>query len=150
MSSSSFGNSTGSTNSTPVTSSAGPTPKMCGNVVPTPAPPASTHSESESLKRSSSIPLHHSTPSTSHGLPPSKKHKLSSSFRDISLADAAKHGTLTDFAYFDKVCCLETSGNLNKHKSTLMQYDCLMKSICVIKFSAVHLTLIGLGQNANI
>nr|CAI5849844.1 unnamed protein product [Callosobruchus analis] len=36
--------------------------------------------------------------------PPPKKHKISSSSgRDVSLSDAAKYGTLNDFAFFDKV-----------------------------------------------
>lgn len=35
--------------------------------------------------------------------PPPKKHKLSSC-RDVSLSEAAKYGTLTEYAFFDKVC----------------------------------------------
>uniref|UniRef100_A0A1B6LK83 Paired amphipathic helix protein Sin3a n=1 Tax=Graphocephala atropunctata TaxID=36148 RepID=A0A1B6LK83_9HEMI len=84
-----------------------PPVKLC-NMVPTP-PASSPHVEPSApptLKRSPSITLHHTTPSTSQHTshhPPAKKHKLSSSFRDVSLADAAKYGTLTDFAFFDKV-----------------------------------------------
>lgn len=36
--------------------------------------------------------------------PPPKKHKLSSSCRDVSLSEAGKYGTLNDYAFFDKVC----------------------------------------------
>lgn len=36
--------------------------------------------------------------------PPPKKHKISSSScRDVTLAEAAKYGTLSDYAFFDKV-----------------------------------------------
>lgn len=35
--------------------------------------------------------------------PPPKKHKISSSSRDISLSEAGKYGTLNDYAFFDKV-----------------------------------------------
>ncbi|CAH1169902.1 unnamed protein product [Phaedon cochleariae] len=35
--------------------------------------------------------------------PPPKKHKLSSSCRDVSLSEAGKYGTLNDYAFFDKV-----------------------------------------------
>lgn len=36
-------------------------------------------------------------------VPPTKKHKMSSSCRDVSLAEASKYGTLNDYAFFDKV-----------------------------------------------
>lgn len=35
--------------------------------------------------------------------PPPKKHKMSSSCRDVTLAEAAKYGELNDYAFFDKV-----------------------------------------------
>ena len=38
-----------------------------------------------------------------HGPPPPKKHKVASA-RDVSVADVGKHGTLNDYAFFDKVC----------------------------------------------
>jgi hypothetical protein len=38
-----------------------------------------------------------------HGPPPPKKHKVAS-VRDISIAEVGKHGTLNDYAFFDKVC----------------------------------------------
>ncbi|KAJ8947934.1 hypothetical protein NQ314_008527 [Rhamnusium bicolor] len=34
--------------------------------------------------------------------PPPKKHKLSSSCRDVSLSEAGKYGTLNDYTFFDK------------------------------------------------
>lgn len=36
-----------------------------------------------------------------HGGPPAKKHKMAS-LRDVSLAEAGKYGSLTDYAFFDK------------------------------------------------
>ncbi|XP_054279983.1 paired amphipathic helix protein Sin3b isoform X2 [Macrosteles quadrilineatus] len=97
-------------NSSSVSPSPSPVPvKLC-----TPAPTTVTttphveppHSAQPGLKRSPSITLHHSSPSTSHHTtqhPPAKKHKPNFAFRDISLSEAAKFGTLTDFAFFDKV-----------------------------------------------
>lgn len=35
--------------------------------------------------------------------PPPKKHKLSTSCRDVTLSEAGKYGTLNDYAFFDKV-----------------------------------------------
>lgn len=35
--------------------------------------------------------------------PPQKKHKISSSSRDVTLAEAGKYGSLNDYAFFDKV-----------------------------------------------
>lgn len=35
--------------------------------------------------------------------PPPKKHKLSTSCRDVTLAEAGKYCTLSDYAFFDKV-----------------------------------------------
>lgn len=35
--------------------------------------------------------------------PPPKKHKMSSSCRDVTLAEAAKYGSLNEYAFFDKV-----------------------------------------------
>ncbi|XP_057664954.1 paired amphipathic helix protein Sin3b isoform X1 [Diorhabda carinulata] len=35
--------------------------------------------------------------------PPPKKHKISSTCRDVSLSEAGKYGTLNDYAFFDKV-----------------------------------------------
>lgn len=62
--------------------------------------------QSSGLKRSpsfSSQPVHHqSSTSGHHHHPPTKKHKLSS-FKDVSLAEVGKYGTLNDFAFFDKV-----------------------------------------------
>lgn len=40
--------------------------------------------------------------------PPPKKHKLSSSCRDVSLSEAGKYGTLNDYAFFDKVSRIYT------------------------------------------
>ncbi|XP_012282636.1 paired amphipathic helix protein Sin3a isoform X2 [Orussus abietinus] len=37
-----------------------------------------------------------------HGPPPPKKHKVAS-LRDVSMAEAAKYGSLNDYAFFDKV-----------------------------------------------
>ena len=37
-----------------------------------------------------------------HGPPPPKKHKVTSA-KDSSIADVAKHGTMQDYAFFDKV-----------------------------------------------
>lgn len=34
---------------------------------------------------------------------PPKKHKMSSSLRDVTLAEAGKYGNLNDYAFFDKV-----------------------------------------------
>ncbi|PSN32659.1 hypothetical protein C0J52_12290 [Blattella germanica] len=56
----------------------------------------SGHSGSGQVKRSPSFT---STPPT-HG-PPAKKHKMAS-LRDVSLAEAGKYGSLTDYAFFDK------------------------------------------------
>ncbi|KAG5894786.1 hypothetical protein JTB14_005222 [Gonioctena quinquepunctata] len=39
----------------------------------------------------------------SRDAPPPKKHKLSSTCRDVSLSEASKYGTLNDYAFFDKV-----------------------------------------------
>lgn len=36
-------------------------------------------------------------------VPSAKKVKYTSSFKDVSLAEAGKYGTLNDFAFFDKV-----------------------------------------------
>lgn len=41
-------------------------------------------------------------------VPPTKKHKMSSSCRDVSLAEASKYGTLNDYAFFDKVITTNT------------------------------------------
>ena len=58
----------------------------------------SGHSGSGQVKRSPSFST--SVPAT-HG-PPAKKHKMAS-LRDVSLAEAGKYGSLTDYAFFDKV-----------------------------------------------
>lgn len=63
--------------------------------------------QSSSLKRSpsfSSQPVHHQSSANAHHHhpTPAKKQKLSS-FKDVSLAEAGKYGTLNDFAFFDKV-----------------------------------------------
>ncbi|KAG8324934.1 Paired amphipathic helix protein Sin3a [Homalodisca vitripennis] len=108
--SSTFNNNTSASPSpSPVSTGTAPPAKMC-NLVHTPTPPSSSpHVEPavpQGLKRSPSMTLHHNSPSTSQHTthhPPAKKHKLSTSFRDVSLSDAAKYGTLTDFAFFDKV-----------------------------------------------
>ncbi|KAJ8675395.1 hypothetical protein QAD02_011181 [Eretmocerus hayati] len=56
------------------------------------------------LKRSPSFSTSMSTSNSHvpHGPPPPKKHKVTS-VRDISIAEAGKHGTLSDYAFFDKV-----------------------------------------------
>ncbi|XP_014223938.1 paired amphipathic helix protein Sin3a-like isoform X2 [Trichogramma pretiosum] len=61
------------------------------------------HSQNQ-LKRS---PSFNTTVTTSnshlpHGPPPPKKHKVAS-VRDLSIAEVGKHGTLADYAFFDKV-----------------------------------------------
>lgn len=38
-----------------------------------------------------------------HGPPPPKKHKVATSVRDVTIAEAAKYGSLNDYAFFDKV-----------------------------------------------
>ncbi|XP_043281981.1 paired amphipathic helix protein Sin3b isoform X2 [Venturia canescens] len=38
-----------------------------------------------------------------HGPPPPKKHKVAASVRDVTIAEAAKYGSLNDYAFFDKV-----------------------------------------------
>ncbi|XP_050306229.1 paired amphipathic helix protein Sin3b [Anthonomus grandis grandis] len=55
--------------------------------------------QSGSAKRSSSpySSYHH------RDAPPPKKHKVSPAFRDVSLSEAGKYGTLNDYAFFDKV-----------------------------------------------
>jgi hypothetical protein len=58
----------------------------------------SGHSSSGQVKRSPSFST--SAPAT-HGQP-TKKHKMAS-LRDVSLAEAAKYGSLNDYAFFDKV-----------------------------------------------
>lgn len=42
--------------------------------------------------------------------PPPKKHKMSSSCRDVTLAEAAKYGELNDYAFFDKVSTKNYAG----------------------------------------
>ena len=58
----------------------------------------SGHGSSGQVKRSPSFST--SAPAT-HGQP-TKKHKTAS-LRDVSLAEAAKYGSLNDYAFFDKV-----------------------------------------------
>ncbi|XP_023245695.1 paired amphipathic helix protein Sin3a isoform X2 [Copidosoma floridanum] len=50
-----------------------------------------------SMSTSNSHPLH-----GPHGPPPPKKHKVTT-VKDLSVADVGKHGTLNDYAFFDKV-----------------------------------------------
>ncbi|XP_031783367.1 paired amphipathic helix protein Sin3a isoform X2 [Nasonia vitripennis] len=61
------------------------------------------HSQGQ-LKRSPSFTTSISTGNshTPHGPPPPKKHKVASA-RDLSIAEAGKHGSLADYAFFDKV-----------------------------------------------
>lgn len=57
------------------------------------------------LKRSPSFSTSVSTGNShhlQHGQPPLKKHKVAS-MRDVSIAEAAKYGSLNDYAFFDKV-----------------------------------------------
>ena len=56
------------------------------------------------LKRSPSFTTSVATSNSHapHGPPPPKKHKAAST-RDVSIAEVGKHGTLTDYAFFDKV-----------------------------------------------
>ncbi|XP_058806955.1 paired amphipathic helix protein Sin3a isoform X2 [Phymastichus coffea] len=56
------------------------------------------------LKRSPSFSGSMATPNshTPHGPPPPKKHKVTSA-RDVSIAEVGKHGSLNDYAFFDKV-----------------------------------------------
>lgn len=58
----------------------------------------SGHSSSGQVKRSPSFSTSAPAP---HGQP-TKKHKMAS-LRDVSLAEAAKYGSLNDYAFFDKV-----------------------------------------------
>lgn len=53
------------------------------------------------LKRSSALQLNHFNRVQDRSEPPTKRHKTI--FRDISYADAARSGTLQDYAFFDKV-----------------------------------------------
>ncbi|CAG9766340.1 unnamed protein product [Ceutorhynchus assimilis] len=55
--------------------------------------------QSGSVKRSSPpySSYHH------RDMPPTKKHKVSPAYRDVTLSEAAKYGTLNDYAFFDKV-----------------------------------------------
>lgn len=53
------------------------------------------------IKRSPSMQINHLNRSHDRNEPPMKKHKPT--FRDVSFADAARSGTLQDFAFFDKV-----------------------------------------------
>ncbi|XP_063987548.1 paired amphipathic helix protein Sin3b isoform X4 [Diachasmimorpha longicaudata] len=58
------------------------------------------------LKRSPSFPTSVSTGNSHHpphGPPPPKKHKVSASVRDVTIAEAGKYGSLNDYAFFDKV-----------------------------------------------
>lgn len=58
------------------------------------------------LKRSPSFSTSVSTGNshhTQHGPPPPKKHKVAASVRDVTIAEAAKYGSLNDYAFFDKV-----------------------------------------------
>ncbi|KAK4884156.1 hypothetical protein RN001_000427 [Aquatica leii] len=62
------------------------------------------HISNKSTHISSQIKRSPPYPSLIHrDAPPPKKHKLSSSCRDVTLAEATKYGTLNDFAFFDKV-----------------------------------------------
>ena len=54
-----------------------------------------------SLKRSPGIQINHLNRSHDRNEPPMKRHKPT--FRDVSFADAARAGTLQDYAFFDKV-----------------------------------------------
>lgn len=56
---------------------------------------------SAALKRSPGLQINHLNRSHDRGEPPMKRHKPT--FRDVSFADAARAGTLQDFALFDKV-----------------------------------------------
>ncbi|KAG8270722.1 hypothetical protein J6590_090952 [Homalodisca vitripennis] len=79
------------------------------------APPGKEEADKVEQKRSPSMTLDHNSPSTSQNTtypPPAKKHKLSTSFRDVSLSDAVKHGTHTDVASFDKRYPGSTSSKL--------------------------------------
>lgn len=67
------------------------------------------HSQGQ-LKRSPSFTTCISTGNSHapHGPPPPKKHKVTSA-RDISIAEAGKHGSLADYAFFDKVVCSQVA-----------------------------------------
>lgn len=56
------------------------------------------------IKRSPTYPLNqnHSNIHRGNDAPPAKKHKVASC-RDVTLAEAGKHGSLSDYAFFDKV-----------------------------------------------
>lgn len=53
------------------------------------------------IKRSPNMQINHLNRAHDRNEPPMKKHKTS--YRDVSFADAARSGTLQDFAFFDKV-----------------------------------------------
>lgn len=107
MSSTSFnGTAVPSTTTSPVTQ---PPVKAASTPTPPPSITAVAVAEptnSQSLKRSPSLTLHPSPSTSAHHPVPAKKQKLSTSYRDVTLAEAAKYGTLTDFAFFDKVSTL--------------------------------------------
>ncbi|XP_066262316.1 paired amphipathic helix protein Sin3a-like [Euwallacea similis] len=54
--------------------------------------------QSGSVKRSPPYSSYHH-----RDVPPPKKHKISPAYRDVSLSEAGKYGTLNDYAFFDKV-----------------------------------------------
>lgn len=57
-----------------------------------------TSHQSGSMKRSSPYSNYHHREA-----PPPKKQKISPAYRDVSLSEAGKYGTLNDYAFFDKV-----------------------------------------------
>lgn len=64
------------------------------------------HTLPNQLKRSPSFSTSMAsgnTQGTPHGPPPPKKHKVANQTRDASIGDVSKHGTLNDYAFFDKV-----------------------------------------------
>ncbi|CAO1419976.1 unnamed protein product [Diamesa tonsa] len=58
-------------------------------------------SGASSIKRSPAIPLNHLNRPADRNEPPVKRHKPIC--RDVSFADAARYGTMSDYAFFDKV-----------------------------------------------
>ncbi|XP_044596895.1 paired amphipathic helix protein Sin3a-like isoform X2 [Cotesia glomerata] len=79
------------------------------------------------LKRSPSFSTSVSTGNSHHvphGPPPLKKHKLTASARDITIAEAGKYGSLSDYAFFDKV---------RKHLKSTEVYDNFLR--CLVIFN---------------
>lgn len=69
--------------------------------------------QSGSVKRSPPYSGYHH-----RDVPPPKKPKISPAYRDVSLSEAGKYGTLNDYAFFDKVRA-NKCGNQHHSKENL-------------------------------